>query len=259
MHEVEGYSGRLWVSDSPLVSELVLTIRDAVLQRSSYLVRKCVDEIGKLMAYDVERIETAKGNFPTASASVTTGNKGTALHQLRSEEPVFLNILRSADEMVHGAREVFREAPVIFADTKRVEGTYREGTIRIDVNYMSAPNPQPDGEVFSLAGRVLMVPDPMGATFWSGETAAARAGELYGQPSRQIFMNVMAAKPGVEAFLERMTRAGIDCCMYTAVLDPTLDERAYIVPGAGDLGNLQHNGGKSLFRVLREIFYEGRE
>ena len=257
MQLAEGYDN-VFTSTSSMVRRLVAEIQHKDIQKSSYEVRKRVGKIGELVAYDYENHSLDEG-YHNESLQITTGNGGlkAKVLGLRAEEPVIMNVLRSANDMVQGVREVFKEAPVIFADAKRVSGTYKDGNMQIEVNYMSPPMYGEDP--ISLDGRVLLLPDPMGATMCSAEEVVEEAVRRYGEPREVIFMNVLAAKPGVDRIVEAMKERNQPFQLYTAKMDPELDDRGYICPGAGDLGDLQHNGGKTLFNVLSEVFTEGHQ
>jgi uracil phosphoribosyltransferase len=83
----------------------------------------------------------------------------------------------------------------------------------------------------SLAEADVILIDPMLAT---GGSAGDAVDELKREGATRIrFACLIAAPEGVAAFTERHP----DVPVYTAALDQSLNERAYIVPGLGDAGD----------------------
>lgn len=109
----------------------------------------------------------------------------------------------------------------------------------------------------SIAGRTLLIPDPMGATGGTILRAAAWYREHYGEP-RKIVALPMIATP---EFLKNLRAHLPECVVYTARIDRGLsssevleempgtrwdeerglDEKSYIIPGAGGLGEVLNN------------------
>ena len=84
-----------------------------------------------------------------------------------------------------------------------------------------------------LAGRTVIVCDPMLATGNSAAHAVQVLRDRGVPPSSIRFLALVAAPEGVEVF----GRQHPDVPVYVAALDERLDENAYIVPGLGDAGD----------------------
>ncbi|MCK6448344.1 MAG: uracil phosphoribosyltransferase [Planctomycetes bacterium] len=109
----------------------------------------------------------------------------------------------------------------------------------------------------SVAGSILLLPDPMGATGSTTLRAVDHYREHHGEPARIIAMPMMATPE----YLKKVTTALADAVIYTARLDrglsPSdvlatvpgthwerergLNEKGYIVPGAGGMGEVLNN------------------
>lgn len=226
----EGYGGDVFTaSDSFHIGLLVAQMRDVGMQKDAHLFGKNATEIGKFLAYEIDKSDSFNGWKRTVRTVL-----GEAEYSERSQEPLVLNVLRAANPLVSGTLEVFRQSPVAFLDAKRKEGSYNPetGEIEVDINYESIP-------VNTLEGRALLVPDIMLATGSSLVAVYQNLAQRFGQPSEVIVSSVIAAEEGVKRVLHDIA----DARVYTAAIDPDLNDMGYIVPGLGDAGDLCYNGG----------------
>lgn len=88
-----------------------------------------------------------------------------------------------------------------------------------------------------LAGRILLVPDPMGATGSTLVQLLRHYREHHGEPRKTIALPMMATPE----FLRRVLGAFPRTIVYTARLDRGLTAKGYIVPGAGGIGEVLTN------------------
>ena len=107
-------------------------------------------------------------------------------------------------------------------------GIFREKTTLQPVEYYSK---LPQSNIYDIC----YILDPMIAT---GGTAIATIDMLkdMGVPKIAI-ISICASEPGVAAIYNRHP----DVEIYTAALDPRLDENGYIIPGLGDAGDRLYN------------------
>lgn len=109
----------------------------------------------------------------------------------------------------------------------------------------------------SVEGKILMLPDPMGATGSTTLRAVDHYLEHYGRPAKVVAMPMIATPE----YLRALTDAPFDVAVYTLRLDRGLsppdvlasppgrhwerecglDEHGYIVPGAGGMGEVLNN------------------
>ena len=83
----------------------------------------------------------------------------------------------------------------------------------------------------NLAEADVLVIDPMLATGWSATAAIAKLKEAGATSIR--FLCLVSCREG----LTQLCEAHPDVAVFTAAIDPILNDRAYIVPGLGDAGD----------------------
>ena len=103
-------------------------------------------------------------------------------------------------------------------------GMFRnEETRRPESYYFNAPA--------HLADATVILVDPMLATGWS---ATAAITQLKERGARSIRFACVVSCP---AGIDQVRGAHPDVPVFTAAVDPELNDRAYIVPGLGDAGD----------------------
>ena len=107
-------------------------------------------------------------------------------------------------------------------------GAYRHhtgsGGFEVKLDYLSCP---------SLDGRIVVVADPMLAT-GSSAVLTMKALRNRGTPKALHLVSVISAQAGIDNVRKNVP----DAIIWTAGIDPDLNERSYIVPGLGDAGDL---------------------
>jgi uracil phosphoribosyltransferase len=151
---------------------------------------------------------------PKRIATPLAEMEGSAL-----ERPIVLApILRAGLGMLDGMLKVLPEAGVAHIGLFRNEETRQPESY-----YFKAPS--------NLAEAEVIVADPMLAT---GGSAIAAIAQLKEAGARSLRYVCLVTCP---AGLERLHAAHPDVPIFTAAIDPELDDRAYIVPGLGDAGD----------------------
>ncbi len=205
--------------ENSIINQYIAEIRDKDYQSNRMVFRRNIERIGELMAYEISKtlaysekqiqtpLDTATANTPDDSIVLATVFRaGLPLHQ------GFLNIFDRADNAFVSAFRYYED---------------KEGTkVGIKTEYMAAP---------SLEGKTLILVDPMLATGGSMELAY-KALTAENRPKRLILASVIAAQEGVN-YLKKVFPSA-DVVLYTAAIDPKLNEHKYIVPGLGDAGDL---------------------
>ncbi|MCZ0731471.1 uracil phosphoribosyltransferase [Mycolicibacterium iranicum] len=200
----------LHVVDHPLVQHKLTLMRRKEASTNSF--RRLVREVSAMMAYEVLR------DVALHEVEVETPLERTAGHAIDGKKLVFISILRAGTGILDGMLEVVPSARVGHI------GLYRDPKTLIAVEYY-----------FKMPGdlheRDLIVVDPLLATGNSAIAAVERLRE-YG-PKSIKFVCLLTCPEGVAA----MTEAHPEVPIYTAAVDRELDDRGYILPGLGDVGD----------------------
>jgi uracil phosphoribosyltransferase len=197
------------VIDHPLVRVKLTQLRDVHTGSEDFRAR--LNELATLMVFEATR------DLPTRPVAIRTPlapHEGSAL----ARPLVIAPILRAGLGLVAGMLDLMADVSVAHI------GMFRnERTLRPESYYFKAPP--------HLAEAEVLLVDPMLATGWSATAAVARLKEA--GATRIRFVCLVSCPAG----LEQMRSAHPDVQIFTAAIDPELNERAYIVPGLGDAGD----------------------
>ena len=146
---------------------------------------------------------------------------------LPNESVVLATVLRAGLPFHHGFLQYFDHADNAFVSAARYYN-HDHTEFNIKVEYLSSP---------SIEGKTLVIVDPMLATCGSLELAY-HALLKRGMPAVIHVACAIASEYGIE----RATQVFPDdrTTIWAAAVDPGLNEKAYIVPGLGDAGDLAY-------------------
>lgn len=201
----------LHLVDHPLVQHKLTLMRERTTPTA--LFRTLLREIAVLMTYEATR------DLPRATRRVETPRGAIDGPAIAGKKLVVVPILRAGLGMADGLFEVIPSARVGHI------GLYRDETTKLPVEYLVR---LPD-----LAGRQVILVDPMLATGNSAAFALDLLNRHGVEDARIRFMGLLAAPEGVE----RVARSHPTVPLYVAALDERLDAEAFIVPGLGDAGD----------------------
>ena len=198
------------VVDHPLVQHKLSLMREKDLSTKTF--RQLLNEIGMLMAYEVTR------ELPMHKVEIETPLTKMMAPMIDGKKLVLAPILRAGLGFVEGMLELVPSARVAHI------GLYRDPqTLTAVEYYFKAP---PD-----VADRLVIVLDPMLATANSAIAAVERLKERGVKNLR--FVCLLAAEQGIANFHGHHP----DVPVWTAAIDPELNDHGYIVPGLGDAGD----------------------
>lgn len=200
------------VVDHPLVVDALARIRDR--DTPNALFRQNLERIGTLL------LARATESLPTVEVTVHTPLTEASARRL-AVQPVVVPILRAGLGFVRAAQELLPDADVGFIGISRDEQTF-------------APTPYVNKLPESLAGRPVIVIDPMLATGGSLVHACELLVERQA-PAPIIVVCALCAPEGID----RLRRSGLSLHVVTATIDDHLNDQAFIVPGLGDAGDRQ--------------------
>jgi uracil phosphoribosyltransferase len=197
------------VIDHPLVQAKLTQLRDKRTESSEFRAR--LNELSTLMVFEATR------NLPTRTVTVQTPLAPYAGHAL-ARPVIVAPILRAGLGLVEGMLDLLPDVSVAHIGMFRNEITHRPQSY-----YFKAPAHLPEADV-------LLV-DPMLATGWSATGAVEQLKKAGAKSVR--FVCLVCCPAG----LAQLRGAHPDVRIFTAAVDPELNERAYIVPGLGDAGD----------------------
>ncbi|WP_333638970.1 uracil phosphoribosyltransferase [Pyrobaculum aerophilum] len=202
------------IIDHVYAQYLLTKLRDK--NTGSIEFRKGLVRLGRIIGYELAK------TFPVRYVEIETPlGKAVGVDIIGLDKVVIVQVLRAAMPLVEGLVKAFPQARLgVVAAKRREEG----GVVDVDIFYSKVPNIAEDD--------VVIVADPMLAT---GITMSRVIEEVYraGNPGRLIVVSVIATPMGIERVLSRWPSAEI----YAVAVDPTLNDKAFIVPGLGDAGD----------------------
>ena len=204
-------------ASSSVINCFMAQLRDVNTQTNRTLFRGNLRRIAHAMAYEVSRTLDYSGKniqTPLAVKEVPTYD----------DRIVVGTVLRAGLAFHEGFLDVFDGADAAFLSAYREEG--KADDIKIHIEYIAAPH---------LDGSTFLLVDPMLATGGSLELAY-QAFLSKGKPAKLHICCVIASRQGIERLQHAFP--GDDVTLWVAAIDPQLNDRAYIVPGLGDAGDL---------------------
>ncbi len=217
------------VLDHPYVQAVLTTLRDKNTTQIDF--RKSLVRLGR--AYGLEIIR----EFETETTYVETplGVKAKGLRIKEADKVVIVTVLRAAWPMTEGLIKVFPQARQGIVSARRVEeeGMKPGYRFNIEVSYVKIPKIEPDD--------VVIVVDPMVAT---GSTMDTILNEVVkrGKAKRYAIASAIITPIAIERISKVAKELGIDVTVYTASIDPEINDKGYIVPGLGDAGDRAFGG-----------------
>ena len=209
------------LSDKPsLLNQYLKELRSVDVQKDSMRFRRNIERIGEIMAVEISK------HLTYAVESVQTP-LAIAEMQVPQDQVVLGTLLRAGLPMHQGFLNMFDKAENAFISAYRKETIGRRGEMQIEIvsEYLAAP---------SIEGKILILVDPMLATGLSMEVAY-KALLSHGIPKNVHIACLFGTPQAINYLQENMPE---DATLWCAVIDPTLNEKKYIVPGLGDAGDL---------------------
>ncbi len=200
-----------------LLNNFLKEIRDKNIHSDAMRFRKNMERIGNVMAYEISK------TLNYAPETITTPLADTLVNT-PTENIVIACILRAALPFHEGFLGFFDHAENAFISAYR---KYNEAhtDFEIFVEYIASP---------SLEGKTLILCDPMLATGGSMELSY-KALLSKGTPEKIHVASIIASQQAVDYIQQHLPE---NTTIWTAAIDPVLNEHSYIVPGLGDAGDL---------------------
>ena len=206
---------RIYVPPHPLIKHWLGVARDQATPPA--LFRTAMTELGRWLTY-----EAARDWLPTLETTVQTPLTESAATFVNPEVPlVVIPILRAGLALMEGIQSVVPLSSVYHIGMVR-----NEETLETSCYLNNLPTE------FDPQTRVI-ISEPMLAT---GVTIMAVMEELtqrHLDPALIRIISIVAAPPA----LQKLSQAYPSLQIYTAIIDPEVNEHGFIVPGLGDAGD----------------------
>jgi uracil phosphoribosyltransferase len=194
----------------PLVQHKLSLMRDKTTSTKAF--RQLLTEIATLLCYEVTR------DLSLAPIQIETPMMPMQAQVLAGKKLVFAPILRAGIGLIDGMLNLVPSARVAHI------GLYRDPVSLTAVEYyFKAPS--------DLSERLVIVVDPMLAT---GNTAVAAVDRLKEHGAGEVRFVCLLATP---AGLANLHGHHPEVRVWTAAIDPQLNDHGYILPGLGDAGD----------------------
>lgn len=200
-------------------NQFLAEVRDVTMQADPLRFRRNLERMGEIFAYEISRHLFFK------ESEVQTP-LGVAPARLLADEIVVASVLRAGLPLHHGILNFFDRARNAFIAAYRKH--HKDDGFEIRLEYVSTPN---------LAGKKLILCDPMLATGQSMAEAYKALVDQAGRPEAVHVVSVVASEEGL-AYARRHLPE--NTFFWLGAVDPELNAKAYIVPGLGDAGDLAY-------------------
>lgn len=198
------------IIEHPLVQHKLSLMRDVTTGSKEF--RELVSETSMLMCYEAMR------DLPVKTVDVQTPLGIAKSKVISGRKLAYVPILRAGLGMVDGVMNLIPAAKVGHIGTFRDPET--TGTVEY---YCKLPK--------DIANRDVIIADIMLAT---GGAACEAVNLVKKAGAKNVkFMCIIANERGIK----QVNEAHPDVHIYTAAVDPELNEQLYIVPGLGDAGD----------------------
>jgi uracil phosphoribosyltransferase len=202
--------GNVVTVDHPLVQHKLTLMREKSTSTKSF--RQLMREIATLLCYEVTR------DLSVHPVDIETPMMAMQARALSGKKLVFAPILRAGMGLIEGMLDLVPSARVAHI------GLYRDPQSLVAVEYyFKAPT--------DLGERLVIAVDPMLAT---GNTAVAAIDRLKEHGASDVrFVCLLATPVGIA----NLHRHHPEVRIWTAAIDPQLNDHGYILPGLGDAGD----------------------
>jgi uracil phosphoribosyltransferase len=206
--------------NNSILNQFMAEIRDIHIHENKLRFRKNIERIGEIMSYEISK----ELQYKTINVQTPLGIKPVSVPD---EKIVLATILRAGLPFHQGFLELFDNAENAFVSASR-KYNKEHSAFTIEVEYLSSP---------SIEGKTLIVIDPMLATGGSMDLAYKTLLKR-GTPAKIHVACVIASQKGIQAACEIFPEE--ISTIWAAAIDPHLNDKAYIVPGLGDAGDLAY-------------------
>ncbi|MGM0581476.1 MAG: uracil phosphoribosyltransferase [Bacteroidota bacterium] len=204
--------------ENSIANHFLAELREIDIQKDRYRFRRNLERVAELLAYEISKslyFQNKEIQTPLEKTSVA----------LMHDFPVIVSVLRAGLPFHQGFLNIFDHSDSGFIGAYRKHSD--ENNFTIEMGYEALP---------PLEGRTLILADPMLATGQSLVRALEHIKKV-GNPERIIIAAAIGTPEGVQ-YINDNLNGNYD--IYLGALDRELNEKAYILPGLGDAGDLSY-------------------
>lgn len=202
-----------------IFNQFIAEIRDVTVQTDPLRFRRNIERIGEIFAYEISKTLDYETKAIKTPLGVADMNVPAAF-------PILATVLRAGLPMHQGVLNYFDRSGNAFISAFRKYVDKKDFVIEFE--YMASP---------SLDDKEVILCDPMLATGASLEVGYHALHEK-GKPKHVHLAAIIASQAGVDYVVDKLK--GANCTLWVGAIDPVLNEKAYIVPGLGDAGDLAY-------------------
>lgn len=201
-----------------IASIFLSEVRDVSKQTDRMRFRKNLSRLGEILSYEMSK------RLDYETESISTPLSDVEQPKLK-EQPVLIPIMRAAMPFFEGVQNFFDKADCGFVGAYRAPKFDQNKQIQSD--YLAVPD---------LSDKTVVLIDPMLATGHSFVKTVEQL-QQYGSPKEFILLSLIAAPEGIKYIEEAVTA---EISLWCVAIDDKLNDKAYIVPGLGDAGDLAY-------------------
>ena len=203
-------------STNSVLNNFIREIRDVNIQKDSMRFRRNIERIGEVLSYEMSKTL----EYQPITTTTPLGEKTT---NTTANNLVLCSILRAGLTLHQGILNYFDNIENAFISAYRHHTSEKEFEIKVE--YLACP---------SLDSKTLILADPMLAT---GKSLVAVYDVLkkIGNIKQIHLVCVIGSEEGLHFIQKHFPK---NTHLWIATVDPSLNERGYIVPGLGDAGDL---------------------
>ncbi len=202
--------------ENSILNHFLAELREVDIQKDRQRFRRNLERVAEILAYEVSKTLYYQGK------EITTPLQETNI-QLLHEFPVLISVMRAGLPFHQGFLNIFDHADSGFIGAYREHDTANDFSIFL--GYQALP---------PIDGKVVILADPMLATGKSMVKAIESILKV-GKPEKFIIASAIATPEAVQYLQEQLS---IDYSVFIGAMDEKLNEKAYILPGLGDAGDL---------------------
>jgi uracil phosphoribosyltransferase len=202
-----------------IAGQFLAELRNVEVQQDRLRFRRNMERMGEILAYEMSK------SLAYVEKTISTPLTETQVKVL-AEQPVLIPILRAAVPFFDGVLNYFDQADAGFIGAYRANDFISSGDIQL--GYSALPD---------IENRILVLIDPMLATGTSLVDTASKI-LAQGKPKHIHIITLIATPAGLDKIKNELTMAPTD--VWCGAIDKELNDKAYIVPGLGDAGDLAY-------------------